>query len=160
MLCQEIFDQPPNIKVVIDEIKQKLAVHGTTLQHQYKISHSAFATLQGTSHGAKVDNNKQKFLQNESEHKKRKALKLSKNSKRQKRECSCGRECTSGWDECYCSTPSAALADFEPQPDIITHIKDLREARPGLDRALKDHERRIKKKNISSVGAAYYGNLI
>ncbi|RKF54677.1 hypothetical protein GcM3_207051, partial [Golovinomyces cichoracearum] len=116
MLCQETSDQLPNIKVVIDELKQKLAVHGTTLQHQSTISHSAFAILQGSSHEAK-------------------ALKLSKNSKRQKRECPCGRGSTSG----------AALADFEPQLDIINHSKDLREARPGLDRALKDHKRRIKK---------------
>ncbi|KAI0992750.1 hypothetical protein K3495_g15435, partial [Podosphaera aphanis] len=71
---------------------------------------------------------------------------------KKKRDCPCGRGCTSSWSRCYYLTPSAAPPSFEPDPEVVNRIKDLREAQPGLDIALKSHEERCKKKPEISVG--------
>ncbi|KAI0990941.1 hypothetical protein K3495_g17246, partial [Podosphaera aphanis] len=158
MLHLETSEVPPDFKSVIYELKRKLAA-GSMNQQQSTISNSAFATLQGTSHEKELKERKSTKDGEKNRRKRKGDAKTSEESKRRKRECPYGRGCTSGWAKCYYLTPSAAPPDFEPQPEVVNHIKDLREARPGLDKALRDHEKNMKKvsKN-SSAGAAYYGS--
>ncbi|KAI1000503.1 hypothetical protein K3495_g7693 [Podosphaera aphanis] len=47
---------------------------------------------------------------------------------------------------------------FEPDPEVENHIKDLREARRGLDAALKRHEELMKNKSGSLAGASFMAN--
>ncbi|KAI0992533.1 hypothetical protein K3495_g15652, partial [Podosphaera aphanis] len=152
---------PADFKALVDELKQKLSASQPFSSSLSKTPRSTFATLQGTSLEL-TDESGQDTPENKGRNdKKRKnwGLNPRSNPKRRhkKQECPCGRGCTTPWSRCYYLMPSAAPSNFEPDPEIVNRIKDLREARPRLDAALRDLERRGKN-NERSAGATFYAS--
>ncbi|KAI0992007.1 hypothetical protein K3495_g16179, partial [Podosphaera aphanis] len=121
------------------------------------IPRSTFATLQGTSHGSADDDEPRIIGKYVAEKKRKNNAGSYQSAKRPKQDCPCGRGCTINWSRCYYLTPSAAPPNFEPDPEIVNRIKDLREARPGLDAAMKKHEKRMKSKK-KSAGASIFAS--
>ncbi|KAI0991333.1 hypothetical protein K3495_g16854, partial [Podosphaera aphanis] len=162
--------KPADFTGLVAELKQKLSSNHSIKSLNTNTANfpTTFATLQGTSDGAIDERRRQNSsdtMDNQTGGHKRKGPRAYKGGPNKKRrhqqrstECPCGRGCTTSWFKCYYLTPSAAPASFEPNPEIVNRIKDLREARPGLDKALKAHEEKLKDTAKKSAGATYYGS--
>ncbi|KAI1000856.1 hypothetical protein K3495_g7343 [Podosphaera aphanis] len=162
MLQQERTKIPANFKALVDELKQKLSASRPLSSSLPKTPRSTFATLQGISLESTDESGQDTPENKDGNDKKRKNGGFSprrSNPKRRhkKQEGPCGRGCTTPWSRCHYFMPSAAPSNFEPDSEVVNRIKDLREARPRFDAALRDLERRAKN-NERYAGATFYAS--
>ncbi|KAI0992273.1 hypothetical protein K3495_g15913, partial [Podosphaera aphanis] len=144
MTNKEEADIPADFRSWVEIVKGKLATTHYDVPSQ--VSRATFATLQGQDMNH-VHNKPSKKKGSGKDILKRDHDDSSEGQakrRKKKQDCPCGRGCTGSWAKCYYLTPSVAPSNFEPIPEIINRIKDLREARPGLDSALRHHEDRMK----------------
>ncbi|KAI0991936.1 hypothetical protein K3495_g16251, partial [Podosphaera aphanis] len=153
---------PADFKMWVDNIKDKLmTTHSDSLSSSH-VSRASFATGIDLNHVHDQSLSKppkNKGISNVNLKRQYEDSSEGQGKRRKKKpDCPCGRGCTTPWSKCYYLTPSAAPSNFEPNPEIVNHIKNLREARPGLDKALKYHEDKIRKQGKSSSGTAFFAS--